>query len=93
MDSQIVDIWIFHGAGGRFSSGAFTTKEKAEDWISRHNLTGILTKYPLDDGVYDWAVNNEFFEIKKEEHLNPDFIQKFTTASQEHYHYEDGNLD
>jgi hypothetical protein len=93
MDSQILDIWIFHGAGGRFSSGAFTTKKKAEDWINKHNLTGILTKYPLNEGIYDWALNNGFFEVRKEDHKKSEFIQRFTTASQEHYHYEEGKLD
>ncbi|MGE8242425.1 MAG: DUF7710 domain-containing protein [Sphingobacterium sp.] len=49
-------IWGFHGEGGRFSSGVFTSIEKAEIWIARHKLSGVLTAYPIDEGLYDWAL-------------------------------------
>lgn len=49
-------IWFFHGEGGRFSSGVFTSIEKAEIWIDQHKLSGVLTAYPIDEGVYDWAI-------------------------------------
>jgi len=84
------EVWIFHGAGGRFSSGVFTTLEQAEHWISKNALTGIVTLYPLDLGVYDWAIKNDLFEVKNEKHISPQFIQTFTTASQDHFHYENG---
>lgn len=88
-----MEIWLFHGAQGRFASGVFTTREKAEVWIAHHKLSGVLTLYPVNQGVYDWAISNDLFEVKKSEHSDAPFIQKFTTASQEHYHYEDGLLD
>ena len=84
------DVWLFHGMGGRFTSGVFTSRRLAEDWIRKHGLTGMLTLYPTDIGTYDWAIGNGSFRVNKEEQSRPDFIQKFTTASQEHYHYEDG---
>ena len=87
------NIWIFHGAGGRFTSGVFTDKAIAEEWITKNILTGVLTKYPINTSVYDWAISKSFFEPKKEEHKSAKFIQKFTSASQEHYHYEDGVLE
>ena len=86
-------VWVFHGANGRFTSGVFTTRKTAEKWINENTLTGILTKYPVNQGVYNWSINNGYFKVKKEEQKSPDFIQRFTTASQEHYHYEDGGLD
>jgi hypothetical protein len=78
---------------GRFASSIFTTKGQAENWISYHKLSGILTLYPVNQGVYDWALEHGFFEIKKDGQKESRFIQNFTTASQEHYHYVDGRQD
>ena len=55
-------------------------------------LSGTLTCYPVDTGVYDWALQNSFFKPKNEEQQAAKFIQKFSSASQEHFHYEDGAL-
>jgi len=88
-----MDVWVFVGVNGRFPSGVFSTKEIAQDWIREHGLSGLLTLYPLDQGVYDWAINNHMFSVKKESERYPEFIQRFTSASQEHYHYENGKPD
>ena len=85
-------VWVFHGAGGRFASGVFTTREKAEAWINKHGLTGMLTRYPLDHGVYDWATEKQLFHPAKPEHTQAAFIQRFTSGSQEHYHYDPDEL-
>ncbi len=82
-------IWIFHGSGGRFASGVFENKELAETWVKKYHLQGILTKYLINEGVYDWANRSQYFKPSKAAHLSSDFIQKFSLASQEHYHYED----
>ncbi|WP_336836491.1 DUF7710 domain-containing protein [Sphingobacterium siyangense] len=68
-------IWVFHGEGGRFSSGVFTSIEKAEIWINKHKLSGVLTAYPIDEGVYDWALFNDFFNVKRQTQMEPNFIQ------------------
>ncbi|WP_223847367.1 DUF7710 domain-containing protein [Hymenobacter montanus] len=81
-------MWVFHGVGGHFASGVFTTREKAEAWIEHHGLTGVLTRYPLDQGVYDWALEQQAFQPSKPEHTQASFIQRFTSANQEHYHYD-----
>ncbi|PWG77923.1 DUF7710 domain-containing protein [Pararcticibacter amylolyticus] len=86
-------IWLFHGSGGRFASAVFTSVDKAEAWIRKYKLDGILTEYPLDVGVYDWSIENGIFDIKKEEHTTSIFIQKFTSAGQEHFHYENGKRE
>lgn len=93
MEILDVIVWVFHGMGGRFTSGVFSSRERAEAWIASHQLTGVLTCYPVDKGVYDWSIQSGFFKVKKDEQLKAEFIQKFTSASQEHYHYEDGHLD
>jgi hypothetical protein len=83
-------LWVFNGARSSFPSGVFSSVEKAEIFIRKYAMTGILTAYPKDELAYEWAIENSLFEPKKEEHRSPEFIQKFTTASQEHYHYENG---
>jgi hypothetical protein len=82
------DVWVFHGAGGRFTSGVFYSQSQAEEFINRYRLTGILTKYPVGISAYDWAIQEKAFQPKKPEHYEAGFIQRFTTASQEHYHYD-----
>lgn len=83
-------IWVFHSSKARFTGGIFSSKKLAEEWILKHKLTGMLTAYPLNSGVFDWAIESNLFQPKGENHNNPEFIGGFTSASQEHYHYEDG---
>lgn len=83
-------VWVFNGAGGRFPSGVFEDKTAAIGWISQNRLSGVLTQYPVNMGVYDWAVNLGIFNPRKENQKTPEFIGSFTTASQEHFHFEDG---
>lgn len=86
-------VWLFQGDAARFSGGAFRSRAKAEQWIADHKLTGVLTLYPLDVGVYDWAIASGLFTPKKPSHHEPTFIAGFTTASQPHHHFQDGRRD
>lgn len=81
-------VWIFHGVGGKFASAVFGDENRARQWIESNNLQGVLTKYPINIGVYEWAVANKFFEPKNEGEKTPEFIQRFTSASQDHIHFE-----
>jgi hypothetical protein len=92
-NNAIDSVWVFNGIKSNFPSGVFTSKELAEKWIEKHSLTGTLTRYPLDTGVYEWALCNESFTPKKEEQRTPLFIGRFSSANQEHHHYEDGHLE
>ena len=83
-------IWVFNGANARFSSGIFSQRSFAEDYIEKYKLTGVLTLYPVDEPVYEWAIRTGKFTPKKEHQHLTQFIQGFTTASMEHYHYEEG---
>ncbi|RJE77126.1 hypothetical protein BGP78_10170 [Pseudoalteromonas sp. MSK9-3] len=87
-------VWVFNKNSNGFSGGVFSTLELAESWIKENKLSGLITKYPLDQGVFDWAIENDMHSIKKEKlaekSKQPNFIGGFTTASQEHYHYENG---
>jgi hypothetical protein len=86
------EVWVFQGAGGRFTSGVFASRGQAEEFITQYRLTGVLTKYPVGISVYDWAIQEQLFEPRKPEHYEAGFIQRFTTASQEHYHYDPDGL-
>ena len=83
-------IWIFMAPQATFPSGVFSKLNDAEEWIAQHQLTGVLTEYPIDVGVYDWAIETGKFKPKPEKKIDAKFIGKFTTALMSHYHYEDG---
>jgi len=87
-------VWVFNGAKSRFSSGVFEELADAEKWINKNKLTGMLTKYPLNRSVFDWADENDLISMKAktlaQKRNDPHFIGGFTSASMEHYHYEDG---
>jgi hypothetical protein len=81
-------MWIFNGVGSRLPSGAFSDLETAVEWIRDNSLTGILTEYPLDQGVYQWALGNGYYRPKGKEDAG--FIGRFSSAHQRHYHFEEG---
>ncbi len=82
-------VWISHGTGAQFASGSFSTFERAEAWIAAHSLSGVLTRYPLDEGSYDWALANGTFQPKREDQKSPEFIQRFADGTW-HHHFENG---
>jgi len=84
-------IWIFVSAGAQFPGGAFSSRERAEAWIAKRRLTGVLTAYPVDEGAFDWALSvGAVTGRARERGDEPKFVGGFTSAVQEHYHYEDG---
>ena len=87
------EVWIFNGADGRFPSAVFENLADAEAWIKGTKLTGVLTKYPVGIPVYEWAIANGHFKVKSEKETSPSFIQKFSSAAQEHIHFENGCSD
>lgn len=77
--------------GAQFPGGAFTSREAAEAWIAARRLTGTLTAYPLDEGNFDWAFRTGVVTGRARDRGNdPAFVGGFTSARQEHFHYEDG---
>lgn len=85
-------VWVFMGPNASFPSGVFTQRDTAEKWILQHRLSGTLTSYPLDVGVFDWAVETGRFKPKNDAQQNAKFIARFSSAAQEHYHYENGTM-
>lgn len=89
VSDAIDSVWVFNG-GGQFPSAVFSARDTAESWITRHGLTGVLTKYPLNVGVFEWAIGCGAFKPYRPDHWDPLFIARFSSASMEHFHYENG---
>ena len=83
-------VWVFNGIQPCFPSGVFTNRAQAESWILLHKLTGTLTEYPLDIGMYEYSVEKKLFKPHKEEHWSSIFIGRFSGGGLNHFHYEDG---
>jgi hypothetical protein len=90
-------VWVFNASNKGLPGGIFENLNLAEKWISKNRLTGTLTRYPVNQGTLDWAIQNNMVNMKPEKLKakveDPDFIGDFTTASMEHYHYENGCKD
>jgi hypothetical protein len=83
-------VWVFNGALSQFPSGVFSSKDAAEAWIRTHTLSGTLTQYPVDMGMYDYATSRGQFVPSKPEHKTAAFVGKFSGGGIDHFHYEDG---
>ena len=81
-------VWVFKAEKAVFPCGVFSSPDAAAAWIGKHRLSGVLTAYPLDQGVYDWAVENGYFGRAKP--ATPAFVGSFTSQYQKHYHYVEG---
>ena len=86
-------VWVFCGPKGHFPGGIFLSLEKAEAWISHYHLAGVLTRYPLDQGSFDWAQKKGWVPERKIASLDPDFIASFSSGCFDHFHYENGVRD
>jgi hypothetical protein len=72
-------------------SGIFSDKEKAEEWIASNRLTGLLSGFPVDMGVLDWAIRCAGFNPPDEKRTDPSYVARFTSGAVEHFHFENGN--
>lgn len=77
-------VWLFFG--GRQVGGAFSSPERAEEWIAEHRLSGVLTEYPLDTGAFD-HVRASGVSIPD---TDPEAIANYVSARQDHFHYRHG---
>jgi len=81
-------VWLFNAPQAQFAGAVFSNVESATAWIAKYRLTGVLTAYPVDEGVYDWATDKGVFPASKP--VDSRFVGSFTSAYQEHYHFVDG---
>ena len=84
-------VWLFNGEASHFPSAVFLSFTRALNWIERYSLTGTLTQYPLDKSVFDWAVENEFYQPNSTRvKCGPKTVANFSSAYLEHFHFKDG---
>lgn len=88
-DNYAESVWVFNGENA-IPAAVLTTQELGEAWIAENKVTGMLTRYPLDESLYDWATRLGYFKPKREDQTTPDFRAQFTCATTDHHHYEDG---
>jgi hypothetical protein len=101
-DTSGAVVWVFNGDGPSiaFPAGVFSKREIAETWIRANKLSGTLTAYPLDQGVFDWAKEKGYLsdwtlDTGPAPGVNegaPRVVGRFSTGHQPHFHFSDGVL-
>ncbi|GHS88277.1 hypothetical protein FACS189487_06190 [Campylobacterota bacterium] len=91
MEAEIKWVWVFQGEKSRSCSAIFSDRSKAEIYIKKYALSGLLEKMPIDKSIYDWAIESECFKPQKDYQSSAAFIQQFASSYLEHYHYEKGD--
>jgi hypothetical protein len=86
----VTDVWVFMGDGARNPSAVFSSLAKAQIWIEVHKLSGLLTEYPVDIPVLDWAVAEGYFTPKSAEDWSTYRRETFTSGAQHHLHFVNG---
>lgn len=82
-------VWVFHSQGAKGAGGVFRDLDEARAWIERHRLTGLLTRYPLGMGVYDYVVGRGWHKPSKDYMRTPEYIGGFC-GWLAHHHFADG---
>ncbi|GIF02453.1 hypothetical protein Ari01nite_99170 [Paractinoplanes rishiriensis] len=87
---DLSNVWVFHGEEARFASGVFKDRNTALLWVELHELTGVITEYPLGAGCYDFAVAEGLFHPSKPHHGTPAHVAEFSPSGH-HIHVRDGH--
>ena len=72
--AAVTQVFVFHGHRSRFANAVFSSREVAEAWIRKHELTGLLTGYDLDAPA---------FEQDRQKKVPPERY----TSGDDHWHY------
>lgn len=87
---MLKNVWIFVGEKAPFPSGVFEELDDADSWIRKHRMSGVLTRYPVGTGVFEWVVDNGYVAPPPEKTFDGHRISRFSSAYLPHHHYEDG---
>jgi hypothetical protein len=82
-------LYVFIGQGGNMPSGVFNDEAMATHWIKLNHLTGRLVLYPLNQGVYDWYVQQKKASQRGYFVANNEQIGRFCSHL-DHRHFEKG---
>ena len=86
----MLTVWVFVANDGEMPSGVFSGPQAAEEWIKKNRLSGLLTEYPVDVGIMDWAMQYAGFRPPAGKSADPSYIGRFTSGALNHFHYENG---
>ena len=91
-------VWLFTSASNdvvpdaHIPQAAFRTLAAADRWVRTLKPSGMLTEYPMNIGVFEWATARGVFKPRRDDQRATPFIETFSDASQAHAHYELGEL-
>ncbi|OTG80402.1 hypothetical protein [Acinetobacter sp. ANC 4648] len=92
MHSSSDSVFVFNFNKACFSSAVFSSFTLANIWIKKNYLSGVLTEYPLNQGSYDWAIEQGYFKVKSPIDRSPVFIGSFISVYQKCWHFMDGEV-
>lgn len=87
--SEYETCWVFHGDTSRFANAVFAKRQDAESWIAKHRLSGLLTEYPINHGMFDIAASLNLIPKNIAAAASPQYIQQYVLGIS-HGHYENG---
>ena len=90
VNNTIEYVFVFVGEESTLPSAIFLDLNSINRWIASNLLSGSVHKLPINISLYDWTIMKGYFEPKKGYQKEARFIQRFTSASVEHWHYENG---
>lgn len=77
-------VWVFQCKSAE--AGVFTEFRLAALWARQHKVSGLLTRFPLNQGIYDWAVENDYLTEKQIGHGR----EGLYLGTFKHFHFENG---
>ena len=80
-------IWIIQANKSRNIVGCFETQQAAEAFIHLHKIPCILQKIPVNIAIYDWVIQQGYWQPKYESQKTTPFIAQFNSAYLQHEHY------
>jgi hypothetical protein len=95
-DRRALSVWVLTptssatGDTGYQPKAVFSMAQVAAAWIASQRATCMLTEYPVDISVYEWATGRGYFTPTRDDQRASAFIETFSDASQAHCHFEDG---
>ncbi len=83
-------VWLFTSASNdvvpdaHIPQAAFRTLAAGDRWVRTLKPSGMLTEYPMNIGVFEWATARGVFKPRRDDQRATPFIETFSDASQAH---------
>lgn len=87
------ETFVFVGEGSDFPLGIFTALENAKEYMEKYSLSGTVNQFPINIGIMIGGIEEDLFKVKNEYQKGPKFIERFSYASIEHFHFKNRKFD